>query len=117
MASDSAKVQLAFSDDSGKSFGKAYRLDLGNTIGRISNILVSENIAYTSWIEEGELEASLMLAKTNNSSKTIERTEVSKINSSRNSGFPVLTNKNDTLLIAWTKADSSSRIKTMMIYD
>ncbi|MFT7032250.1 MAG: hypothetical protein ACJA2S_000749, partial [Cyclobacteriaceae bacterium] len=49
------KVQVTFSDNSGKTFGTPIRLDNGKAIGRVKTTFINSDTAFVSWMEEGEI--------------------------------------------------------------
>jgi hypothetical protein len=52
-AGDSPMVKVAFSENNGNSFGKAFRLDQGNGDGQVTVTLL-KNGAIIGWLEQGE---------------------------------------------------------------
>jgi hypothetical protein len=106
ISNNESQVKLAFSKDGGANFLPPIRLDHGSPIGRIDLVLTSELEAYVSWIEEVDDEGSIVLANVTIDGIVKRKDNLVPIELSRNSGFPVLTNYKEDLILAWTDVDS-----------
>jgi hypothetical protein len=105
-AGDEPRVQVIFSSDGGKTFGKPVRVDEGNTIGRVDVVLLNNNEALVSWME-GEAIKVAFIDATGRKGKSLT---VAHSSEKRASGFPQLTRFNKGALMAWTSpADSAVR--------
>ena len=62
-ANDLAAVNVAFSDDAGRSFGAPVRVDLGNPMGRVDVELLEDGTALVSWVEWTDGNEALMLCR------------------------------------------------------
>lgn len=111
-----AKVNVAFSTDSGASFSKPIEVDDGKPIGRVDIVWLGDNTALVSWMENLDQGAEIRLAKVNTSGKLGVSIPVTKISESRLSGFPILEKIQDKFLMAWTKVDSITIIETAFIH-
>ncbi|MBS1977881.1 MAG: exo-alpha-sialidase [Bacteroidetes bacterium] len=109
-ATDTARVDVIFSNDGGESFGQPIRIDEGNAIGRVDIDVIDENTALVTWMEGGEIK----LAKV--TSAGLKEPSVTLANSSdaRTSGFPQLTIAGGRAIAAWTD-DKEKTIKTVSI--
>ena len=112
MPDGKAEVKAAFSHNSGKTFLPPIRIDNGNPLGRVDIILLSENEALVSWLEKTEYGADIMAVKINSSEKTNDAFLLAKSNGSRKSGFPKMAKINNEIIVAWTDADSLTRVRT-----
>lgn len=111
-----AEVKLAFSSDAGESFSLPMVLAKGNTNGRVgTSILPNGNTAVT-WMEnEGDM-ANIQLAVFGTQGKELKRTTIAQSTSSRSSGFPVITQRGESLMAAWTETGETSQVKTAKIF-
>lgn len=108
-AEGKAEVKIKFSKDGGKSFGDAIRIDHGKALGRVDVELLSENIAFVTWMEG----SSIMGAKVTADGDVINNYLVAKSSESRGSGFPQLTKSGNQLIFAWTDSEKGI-IKTRL---
>jgi hypothetical protein len=53
-AQNSARTQVAFSNDGGATFAKPVRVSTGNSLGHVSVAFEDQNVAVVSWLEEGK---------------------------------------------------------------
>lgn len=110
MADDEGRVNVIFSTDGGTSFGEPIRVDSGNAIGRVDVVLLNENTAVISWIEDSAIMARNISAE-GKMGKTIRVAQASEASSS---GFPQLTRTTDGIMMAWTDEESKT-LKTARI--
>lgn len=104
MASDSAQVNVIFSNDSGETFGKAIRIDEASPIGRVDIVLLDEQTAVVSWMEGTLIKA----VKVRNDGSKESSIVISASSESRSSGFPQMTKSGNKLIFAWT--DSKEKL-------
>jgi len=102
---DNPKVQIVFSEDSGKTFGLPYRIDHGNAIGRVDVVMINENSAAVLWMEPQGVDTVIQLVKVNINGKINDPITVSKTRSERSSGFPQMEVVEDKVYIAWTSLE------------
>jgi len=105
-ASDTAHVNVLFSDDGGESFGKAIRVDEGSAIGRVDIVMLDDKSALVSWMEGPDIKAARIHA---NGTKEQSLT-IASSSDARSSGFPQMTRSGNTILFAWTD-DKEKTIK------
>jgi hypothetical protein len=106
-ASDSAKVNVAFSANSGETFDDPIRIDEGKTIGRVDIVLLNADKAVVSWMEGSAIKARIIHRNGEKDSPW----EIANSSGARSSGFPQMTRARDQLLFAWTD-DEEKTIKT-----
>ena len=108
-ARDTAKVQLAFSRDGGRSFGLPFRIDEGRPGGRVDVALVDETTAVVSWIEEGDSAGAGALrirAVEMREATPSAPTTIAAVSAARAAGFPRMVLAGDDLVVAWTDVDA-----------
>lgn len=98
IASDTARVNVIFSDDGGETFGKVIRVDEGSPIGRVDIVLLDEQSVMISWMEGTEIK----VAKVRSDGTKEPSITVASSSESRSSGFPQMTKSGDKLIFAWT---------------
>ena len=113
---DLPKVQLAFSSNSGKTFGVPIQINKNETMGGVDVVMISENTAIVSWIENiGDDSLIQAMRVSSDGSKGFPVT-ISKSSLDRSSGNPQLELVGNSLYAAWTNVDSKTyTIKTASI--
>ncbi len=111
-ANSKAKVQVSLSDNSGKNFGPAIRLDGDDPIGRV-DLMWLEDELLVSWIEEDEV--NLKTAILNSKGEMIKKFDVTDIEASRSSGFPKMGQTEENIIFVWTDNDSIKTIRSAII--
>jgi len=101
-ANDNPRVQVAFSEDSGKTFGLPFRIDNGNAIGRVDLVMIDANSAVVVWMEPMGVDTVISLARISADGTQNKPITISKTRSERASGFPQLERVGNTLFVAWT---------------
>lgn len=107
-ANDEGKVQIAFSEDRGKSFGLPIRVDSGNATGRVDVIMISETEAMVLWMEPQGEDELIQLARVHSNGTVGYTKTITKTSAERASGFPQLEKIGDTLYIAWTVVEEET---------
>ncbi len=115
MAKDSARVQLAFSHDGGKTFGPRVRVDDGQALGRVDVVLLSKNRAVVSWLENGEKDAEIRIRQVDADGTVSASQVVATTSASRASGFPRMAFNGELLLFAWTRPGEVPRVNVAKI--
>ena len=98
------RTLVAFSKDSGKTFGAPVRLDDKFTLGRVDLALLDDGSAVASWIENpGGVPAELRIRRIQPTGDRGTAVTVSKIGSERASGMPKIAQFGSELVMAWTE--------------
>lgn len=103
-SNDIPQVQLAFSEDEGKSFGFPVRVDAGNAIGRVDVQMLSATEAAVSWMEPKAEEAAIQVRKVTIDGTMGSPVTISEIATERASGFPQMELFYGRLYFAWTQS-------------
>jgi hypothetical protein len=111
-AQDTPRVQLAFSDDGGQSFGPALRLDGGAPLGRVSVLLESDGGARVVWLESRDREALIQVRSVGRDGKPGAVATVARTSAARASGFPRMVKSGNRLVFAWTEGGKPTRVRT-----
>lgn len=116
MAEEEPKVQVVFSEDGGKTFGEAIRIDKNEAIGRVDVVLANEQTALVSFIEEDSKEPSIKLVPVHISGIIGEPIIERPTDLSRKSGFPVLEKVDSGFLLAYTVVEGeNTEVKSLRI--
>lgn len=111
-ARDTAKVQIAFSDDAGAAFGAPIRVDAGEPAGRVDVELLPEGGALVSWIERVGSDAAEVRARyVGPTGEMGQPITVASSSGERASGFPRMVRAGDRIVFAWTEPGSPSRVR------
>lgn len=112
-ARDTARVNVAFSDDGGATFSAPVRVDGGDPAGRVDVELLAGGDALVSWIERtGGEDAEVRIRRVGPRLEMGEPVTVARSSGARASGFPRMTRAGDRVLLAWTEPGEPSRVRT-----
>lgn len=115
-ADDSPKMQVAFSQDIGKSFGLPFRIDNGNTLGRVDIAMISDTAAVISWMENKGDDTLIQVMKVESNGLIGSPVTISKTSAERASGFPQMEVLGEKIYVAWTDVQGEiSSIKTAVL--
>jgi hypothetical protein len=111
-ARDSARVYLATSANSGRSFGEAVRIDDGNPVGRVDVEVDGRGGTIVSWMEftSGQ-QADVRVRRIGPDGERSTSSVVAHTSGARASGFPRMTAQGKEVVFAWTEAGSPARIR------
>jgi len=110
MQDKKGEVKIVFSFDGGETFGKAIRIDEGNTIGRVDVVMVDSTTAMVSWMEGGSIKAAKVHT---NGTKDIS-IMIASSSDKRSSGFPQMTRSGNNVVFAWTD-DKEKTVKVGIV--
>jgi hypothetical protein len=111
-ADDTPRVQVAFSSDSGVTFGNPTAVSTRDTLGYASAALNSDGGALVSWIEEGATSAKALVRVV--SPAGVAGPVIPVAEGSRTSlGYPKLGHSSNETWIAW--GDSKTGVKTAQL--
>ena len=108
---DQPKVQLAISNNDGAAFGTPILVDQGATNGRVSMAILDSGDIAISWLHTNGKDAALKVALYSQAGKLLADTEVAGTQSSRRSGFPVITSQGNDIYVTWTDISAGSQVK------
>lgn len=111
-ARDTARVQLAFSDDAGASWDLPVRIDDGSPAGRVDVELLDDGSALVSWLEREEGRASVRARSVGRGGEPGRSVTIAVSTEARASGFPRLALAGERAVFAWTDPSGPSRVRT-----
>jgi hypothetical protein len=102
-ANDSARVNVAFSDDAGATFGAPIRVDGGSPAGRVHVALMADASALVTWIERtGGDTAAVQVRRVARNRNVSAPMTVAASSAARASGFPRMAVSGEHVVFAWT---------------
>ena len=111
---ESARVNLAWSRDGGKSYGAPVRVDEGAPTGRADVALLADGSAAVCWIEGTGQKAELRARRVGTDGKLGAPVTIARSAGARRAGIPRLVSMGDWLVCAWTDPSEPTRIRSAM---
>jgi len=109
---DSARVNVAFSDNDGATFGKPTRVDGGDPAGRVDVSLLADGGALVTWVERtGGDVAQVRARRVHRDGTAGAVVTIASSTATRASGFPKSVVTGTNVLFAWTLAGKPSIIR------
>ncbi|MEQ1691755.1 MAG: sialidase family protein [Gemmatimonas sp.] len=110
--SDSARVNVAFSDDAGATFTAPVRVDGGAPAGRVDVALLPDGSALVTWIERvGGDVAAVRARRVARDGKAGTSTTIASSSAARASGFPRMALTGSHVMFAWTVPGRPSAVR------
>lgn len=101
-------VNVAFSQDAGESFGRAFRIDRGDGVGRVDVLHLEDGSAVVSWVEWTEKGEVLNACRALAVSGCSEPQLITLNEAPGSINFPRMVQGRDGIYIAWTQPLSGS---------
>jgi hypothetical protein len=101
-AGGTPKTHVAFSNDAGRTFGQAIRLDNGGTLGRLSLVMPAPDRALVVSLEKATTSGQLVMREVRSTGVVGEPFVISPATLERSGGFPRLVRTGRSLIVAWT---------------
>ena len=109
---DSARVQVAFSDNGGAKFGAPIRVDGGSPAGRVDVSLLPDGGALVTWVERtGGDTAAVRARRISRAGKAGTTTTIASSSIARASGFPKAVITGSNVIFAWTVPGRPSSVR------
>ena len=109
---DEGHTYVAFSADSGKSFGKPIQLDDDSALGRVDVALLDDESAAATWIEFADGKAQFRMRRISASGERSPAVTVAGLSANRASGYPRMAQSGAELIFAWTESGTPTKIST-----
>lgn len=111
-AANKQSVKVAFSGDSGATFGAPIQVDEGETQGRVDLLMLPDDSALVCWLS-GSAEGGAINVRRVQADGTLGPPAlIAKTDISRSSGFPRMALLGDEVHFAWTEFGKPSGIRT-----
>ena len=114
-ANDEAKVNVAFSDDLGKTFSNPIRVDSGMPLGRVDLDWINDSEVLVSWIESSELSSNIVVRKIKNDLTIRDAMVIAEVSKGRISGYPQMETHKDQILFSWTEIGTETSVASKWI--
>jgi hypothetical protein len=115
-AHDMPRVNVAFSDDAGRTFGPPVRVDQGNPVGRVDILFVDDDRAFVVWLERSGDGAELRGRLISRSHGTMGApASLAATSDGRSAGFPRMAAARGRVLLAWTETSDPQNVRTAII--
>jgi len=116
-ARDTAKVQVAFSDDRGATWGAPLPVDDGKPVGRADIELLGDQRALVTWMERTGKGAAEIRAKVVARTGTVEgKGVITATSDARPAGFPRIAAIGDReVLVAWRELGAHARLRVALV--
>ncbi|MFN5597904.1 MAG: sialidase family protein [Gemmatimonas sp.] len=101
-ARDTARVNIARSEDGGATFAPPIRVDDGDPIGRVDIVLDDQGHAVVVWLEQRSPTEAEVLARKVVGTQLGEPRVISRTTGARQSGFPRIVRHGSDVVAAWT---------------
>ena len=105
------RVQVAFSQDAGVSFGAPVAVDGNRPLGRVDLVLDENGDALVLWVASEGKAAAIRLARVSPAGRLGPARTVSATETSRSSGFPRIERTGGTLVLAWVEPGEPFRLR------
>jgi hypothetical protein len=112
---DVGHTYVAFSADSGKSFGKPIQLDDASALGRVDVALLDDGSAVATWIEFAEGKAQFRMRRLTAAGERSAAVTVAGLSANRASGYPRMAQSGVELIFAWTESGTPTKVSTARV--
>jgi hypothetical protein len=114
-AGGQSRVNVAFSSDSGASFGDPIVVDDGRPLGRVDVVLPKGEAALVSWLEQTANGAALRVRRVMASGSPGPAATVADSSAARSSGFPRMIESGGEVVVAWRDSGEPSKVRTAVL--
>lgn len=95
---------VAFSDDAGRTWGAAHRLDQAGSLGRVDVEMLDDGSAVATFVEFADNRAQLRMRRIDPSGAMSPAISLAGVGTGRASGFPRMARQGDELVFAWSES-------------
>lgn len=106
---DNGRAFVAFSQDGGKTWGNAIRLDDEASLGRVDIEMLDDGSAIASWMEFAGGRSHFRVRRVSPSGQRSPAVDVP--GAVRASGYPRMTRSGNELILAWTETEGGQQVK------
>lgn len=110
-AKDQPRVLVAISQDSGETFGPPIRIDQGTPNGRVDLEFLGDDSLMISWLEHVGEGAEIRVRRVATDGQMDPYLTIAPAVESPASGFPRMIRFGDDIILAWTEAAKTSRVR------
>ena len=111
-AGDQSRVKLAFSENTGQTFGPPIVVDDGEAVGRVDVLLLPDGSALVCWLSGTVDAGAIKVRRITTSGAPGPVSVVAQTDISRSSGFPRMARLGNEVHFAWTEFGKPSYVRT-----
>ena len=111
-APDVPRIRLAFSQDSGRTFGPPVEVASGDVAGRVDVVLLEDGRAIVSWLQPSAAGAEIRAQPFGREGPAGAPVVIASSSVQRASGFPQMVRAGGGLMFAWTDTTEPAQVRT-----
>lgn len=108
-ANDQQRVYVAFSDDGGATFGNAVTVDDGKPLGRVDVLLLDEQTALVTWLEQTAAGAEIRARRVPRNGQRAPSMKIADSDTARAAGFARIARAGEYVWFSWTEQSAGSK--------
>lgn len=108
-ASEQAQAYVAFSEDSASAFGKRIRIDDGKPTGRVDVVLLEDQSALVTWVEQVAAGAEIRARRVKRDGTIEPSMKIADSSAARAAGFPRIARSGDEIWFTWTEQSETGK--------
>ncbi len=108
-AQEKQRVFVAFSNDGGATFGKAIAVDDGKPAGRVDVVMLDDDTALVTWLEQTTLGAEIRARRVPRTGEPAPSIKVADSATARAAGFTRIARRGDEVWFTWTEHQKDSK--------
>ncbi|MCI0574079.1 MAG: glycoside hydrolase [Myxococcaceae bacterium] len=109
------RVSVAFSEDSGATFGSPIRVDEGRPLGRVDVLMLSDGEALVVWLEQSTTGAELRVRRVRPGGNLEPSRVIADSSAARSSGFARLAAAGGDVVVAWRDTSKPPKLRTVLL--
>ena len=114
-ANEKSRVSVAFSADSGATFGPPIVVDDGRPLGRLDVVFLAKGVALVCWLEQAQKGTELRVRRVSPDGTRGEALTVADSSSARSSGFPRMVLSGREVVVAWRDVSEPPKVRTAVL--
>lgn len=108
-AQEKGRAFVAFSDDGGLTFGNAVQVDDGKPIGRLDVLLLDEETALVTWLEQTATGGEIRARRVPRNGSPEPPVKIADSSTARAAGFARMAKLGADVYVTWTEQSASSK--------
>ncbi|HYI09545.1 MAG TPA: sialidase family protein [Thermoanaerobaculia bacterium] len=108
-AQEKGRAYAAFSDDGGVTFGKPVQIDDGKPIGRLDVLLLDEETALVTWLEQTPDGGEIRARRVSRNGKVEPAIKIADSSTARAAGFARMARRERDVYFTWTEQSADSK--------
>lgn len=108
-AQEKGRAYAAFSEDGGVTFGQPVQIDDGKPIGRLDVLLLDEDTALVTWLEQMPAGGEIRARRVRRSGSSEPAIKIADSSTARAAGFARLAKLGSDVFVTWTDQSATSK--------